>query len=83
MISIELTVAALAYVSVSLLLLTVWIVFEGRRKFVKVFSVKESLWCCPVCLHDYVDSHPRDISKCPRCQSLNVRRGKIIGKGAP
>lgn len=57
-----------------LLFLFLWL-FAGRKKKKEDFSLLEKrLWRCPVCGGTYVDSKNPEISRCPRCGSLNERQ---------
>ena len=81
MIRIELTFAALLYVSLSLVLLLIWFFFEEKRKFTRARSPEESLWHCPTCFDYYIDSHSESISQCPRCSALHKRSETAVLNG--
>ncbi|MFA5646440.1 MAG: hypothetical protein WDA18_08840 [Candidatus Ratteibacteria bacterium] len=74
MIRLEVTIAAVLYIGISLLLLLVWFFFEGKRTFVKRHNFKESLWQCSLCFSFYIDSKRETISQCPQCKALNSRK---------
>jgi len=72
MIKIELNLAVSIYLSVSLIILVLWLVFEWRKKLSR-YSLGKSLRQCPVCFYAYIDSHAEEISQCPQCKTLHKR----------
>lgn len=70
MIKIELNLAVSIYLSISLIILLFWVIFEGRKKLSR-YSSEKSLRQCPVCFYAYIDSRAEEISQCPRCKTLH------------
>lgn len=73
MITIHLDVAVVLYLSLSLVILAVWFVFEARRRVGRGPGTRGFLWKCPVCFCFYVDSLSDGISQCPRCNALHKK----------
>jgi hypothetical protein len=75
MIRIELDLAVAIYLSLSLVILLVWLVYESRGRSAGSLRSPKSLWQCPLCFYFYIDSLADDISRCPQCGSLH-RKGE-------
>ena len=76
MITLDISQAVFLYLLFTVIaVLILWIFFEERLKF--IYFKEEDIYIrqCDICTHIYVDSLNRDISKCPRCGSFNVRKG--------
>ena len=78
MIKIELNLGVAIYVGASLIILVIWFLFEGKRKLFQ--STGSTLWQCPICYYDYIDSLSEKISECPRCKSLHKKDEKQYNK---
>ncbi len=77
MIKLDISQAVFLYLFISVIgLLILWIFFEERLKFVYFREEDIYVWQCDICTYTYVDSKNQDISKCPRCNSFNVRNKK-------
>lgn len=73
MITINLTTAVILYSAVILLgAATLWLFGElGSRRTLRVLE-KQNLWRCIYCGYAYLDEGAGLLSKCPRCESINV-----------
>jgi len=77
MIKLDISQAVFLYLLFSVIgVLILWIFFEERFKFIYFSEEEIYIWQCDICTYTYVDSLNKDISKCPRCNSFNVRKGK-------
>jgi len=78
MIRIDFTLGITLYLGFSIIILLIWIVSEWKKRGAssKVNKTR-SLWQCPTCFFDYVDSSSESISKCPKCKTLHKRREKM------
>ena len=82
MITLDISQAIFLYLFFSVIgVLILWIFFEERLKFLYYLEEEIYVWQCNICTYTYVDSINRDISRCPRCNSLNERKegGKVNG----
>jgi hypothetical protein len=78
MLTLDISQAVFLYLLLTVIgVLILWIFFEEKLKFVYFREEDIYIWQCDICIHLYVDSLNRDISKCPRCNSFNVRKEKI------
>ena len=68
MIKIPIDLGGCFYLSLSVLILLLWIFLEGKKKYKKV--EEDNLWKCPLCFLEYIDSKNKEISRCPRCKTL-------------
>ena len=88
MIKLDISLAVFLYLFFSVIgLLILWIFFEERMKFIYFREEDIYVWQCDICAYTYVDSSNRDISRCPRCNSLNDRkesqmRSKLTASGS-
>ncbi|HOM25934.1 MAG TPA: hypothetical protein PKV21_00300 [bacterium] len=71
MIKVSIDLIASIYLLISVCILFMWIFLEKRRKYEK--TEENTLWCCPICFYEYVDSKSNDISRCPRCKTLHKK----------
>ncbi len=80
MIPVDISIAAAVYVFASVIaLLTVWMLFEGKKGGGRRSGMKaREVWQCVYCAHTYIDSRHEDLSVCPRCGSYN--RKKSVAK---
>ena len=77
MIKLDISEAVFLYLFFSVIgLLILWIFFEERLKFIYFREEDIYIWQCTICTYTYVDSLNRDISRCPRCNSFNIRKEK-------
>ncbi len=75
MITLDISQAVFLYLLVSVVgVLILWVFFEERIKFVSFKEEDIYIWQCNICTHTYIDSVHNDISRCPRCNSLNARK---------
>jgi len=72
MIKIPLDFAVAIYITLSLIIFILWIIFEYKG-IPKISSMKDTLWECPICFYIYIDSKSDTISECPRCKTLNKK----------
>lgn len=77
MVKLDISQAVFLYLLFSVIgLLILWIFFEEKLKFIYFRGEDTYIWQCDICTYTYVDSLNRDISKCPMCNSFNVRKEK-------
>jgi len=82
MIKLDISQAVFLYLLFSVVsILILWIFFEQKFKFVYFREEDIYIWQCEICAHTYIDSQSEDISRCPRCESLNERKSKTKGGG--
>lgn len=74
MIKISIDLGACIYLSISVIILILWIFFEKKREVKNIYE--DNLWQCPLCFFEYIDSKNKDISRCPRCKTLHKKREK-------
>ncbi|MCS7181434.1 MAG: hypothetical protein NZ891_08840 [bacterium] len=74
MIKIPIDLATTFYLIISVIILFMWIVFEKKRKYIEINE--STLWKCPLCFYEYIDSKNKDISRCPRCKALHKKDEK-------
>jgi len=78
MIKLDISQAVFLYLLFSVIgIFILWIFFEERLKFVNFKEEDIYIWQCDICAYTYVDSLNRNISKCPRCDSLNIKNEKV------
>jgi len=78
MIKIDFTLAITLYLGFSIIILLVWIVSEWKKRgAASEINKTDSLWRCPICFYDYIDSCSESISKCPKCRTLHKRQEKV------
>jgi len=80
MIKIEINLAVAIYLTFSILILIIWIVFECKKSGYIKSNIGSSLWQCPTCFYTYIDSCSENISKCPRCKTLHKKEEKEYNK---
>ncbi|MCM8818192.1 MAG: hypothetical protein NC915_01755 [Candidatus Omnitrophica bacterium] len=68
MIKISIDLGTCFYLSISILILILWIFWERKKTTNKI--TENNLWQCPICFFEYIDSRSKEISKCPRCKTL-------------
>ena len=77
MLKLDISQAVFLYLLFSVIgVLILWIFFEEKLKFIYFSEEDTYIWQCDICTYTYVDSVNRDISKCPRCGSFNMRKEK-------
>jgi hypothetical protein len=75
MIKIPVDMACCIYLSISVIILFVWLFWENKKKFKNIDE--NNLWQCPLCFYEYIDSINKDISRCPRCKTLHKKGEKL------
>lgn len=75
MIKIPIDLAACFYLSISVVILILWVFFEKRKKE-EIKKGENNLWMCPLCFYEYINSKSKNISRCPRCGTLHTRNEK-------
>ena len=76
MIPVSIDVGIFLYIMFSLMsIFTLWVMFEKGASFDKYSIERKEIWNCEICTYTYVDSTHDTISKCPRCKSLNQKKG--------
>lgn len=76
MIPVSIDVGIFLYIMFSLTsIFTLWVMFEKGASSDKYSIERKEIWNCDICTYTYVDSTHDTISKCPRCKSLNRKRG--------
>lgn len=75
MIKISIDLGACIYLTISVIILFLWIFFENKKKFKG--KEENNLWKCPICFYEYIDSRNREISRCPRCKTLHKKNEKV------
>lgn len=76
MIKVTVDLAVTIYLVLSVIIFLLWIFFEKKGK--KFFSENtNSLWICPLCFYEYIDSRNKSISQCPRCKTLHKKGEKL------
>jgi len=68
MIKIPIDLGTCIYLSISVIILFLWLFWE-RRKITKKES-NNNFWKCPLCFFEYIDSRNEEMSRCPRCKTL-------------
>lgn len=74
MIKIPIDLGASIYLIISVNILFMWVFLEKKRKYKKIYE--DTLWSCPICFYEYIDSKSKDISRCPRCKTLHKKGEK-------
>ncbi|MCX8081926.1 MAG: hypothetical protein N3D17_00765 [bacterium] len=77
MIKIEINLAVSIYLTVSIFILLLWILFEYRKDNKEKARRYDTLWQCPICFYTYIDSRSENISRCPKCSTLHSREEKV------
>ncbi|MFN4226755.1 MAG: hypothetical protein ACK4F0_01255 [Candidatus Ratteibacteria bacterium] len=75
MIKIPIDLAASIYLIISVFILVMWFILEKRKRYLET-KREDTLWNCPLCFYEYIDSKSRDISRCPRCKTLHKKGEK-------
>lgn len=76
MIRLDISEAVFLYLLFSVIgIFILWIFFEERLKFIYFREEEVYVWQCDICTYTYVDSLNKEISKCPRCGSYNIKKG--------
>ena len=52
--------------------LAAWFLSDLRRPRSAGRTTKDHVLKCPICTHVYLETRPGEISKCPRCGSMNT-----------
>jgi len=75
MIRLDISQAVFLYLFFSIIgLFILWIFFEERLNFAHFHEEDICVWQCDICAYTYIDSKSKDISRCPRCKSFNMRK---------
>lgn len=73
MITIQLPTALAIYsITLGLVAAGIWLYTELTVRRPQRHLGQQFLWKCTFCGCSYLDAHAEDLSKCPRCESLNV-----------
>ncbi|MCM8785155.1 MAG: hypothetical protein NC827_07885 [Candidatus Omnitrophica bacterium] len=75
MIKIPIDLAATIYLIISVCILFMWFILEKKRRYIEI-KKEDTLWSCPLCFYEYIDSKSKDISRCPRCKTLHKKEEK-------
>ena len=75
MIKLPIDLVASIYLIISVSILFMWIFMEKKRKYTK--KEENTIWVCPMCFYEYVDSRSDEISRCPRCGTLHKKGEKL------
>lgn len=74
MIKLEFSLAVGLYIFITVcLVLLIWVIIDLRKKTKSTITGKNYFWECSICMHTYLDSINKVISKCPKCESYNKR----------
>ena len=80
MINLDISQAVFLYLIFSVIaVLFIWVFFDQKSRITRLDEEKFHIWQCNVCMHTYVDSLNRDVSRCPLCNSLNEKKGEGNG----
>jgi len=72
MIKVDLSLLFLIYLILSLGgIIVLWFIFEIKHPACRLTPYAKSLYKCGICTFKYVDDSDKEITKCPRCLSLN------------
>jgi uncharacterized protein with PIN domain len=78
MITLDISEAIFLYLLFSVIgILILWIFFEERLKFIYFREEDVYIWQCDICAYTYIDSINKEISRCPICNSFNLRKGEV------
>lgn len=76
MVRLDISTAVSLYLVFSVVILLFLWALMGREKEDRLEVERTFIWECAICTFTYVDSRHDEISRCPRCNSLNKRDDK-------
>ena len=74
MIKLDISVALFLYLFFSVICgFALWIWFDRKSKLNTFRVERKNIWQCSVCSYVYIDAKEEDLSRCPRCKSINKK----------
>jgi len=79
MIKLDISTALFFYLFFTVICVFVlWLWLDRASRF-NLFKVeRKNVWQCPVCSYVYIDIKEGDLSRCPRCTSINKKGGEKL-----
>lgn len=74
MIKLDISVAVFLYLLGTVIIIFLLWIFLDRKSKINSYKVdRKDVWQCSVCRYVYIDQKDTDLSRCPRCKSINKK----------
>jgi len=75
MVKIDISLALFFYLFGTVIVtILLWMWLDRKVKFNAFKIGGEDVWQCSICGYVYIDRESENLSRCPRCKSINKRR---------
>jgi len=75
MIKLDISTAIFFYLLLSVIgVFLLWIFFDFKTRKSSFTKEDDNVVQCTICANIYIDSHSKDLSKCPQCGSFTRRK---------